>query len=273
MLASILELESAHWREGMIEGLTASYSLASGNGLHGRRLYFAVLRRSMGLAPHAYRRYMRAYRRLGRSGDGRGHWLSFWQWRSHAVELAELVQLSTMLGCSPGEPAEELRLTLLLAAGEPGDGPYYSLRGHGCPLDAAPHRDDGLIDGYKLCSKLARDEALHDISFVDGVIEYLDALWPEDYRRYRYRYIRHVRASRAELAGQQVPDLGPRLDYATWSAAVQDLHDEVVRCQNAGKAVSPRSLDLSRRLLCEPGEPLPTLAWTIVPKLQEALVW
>lgn len=257
----------------MIEGLTASYSLASGNGLHGRRLYFAMLRRFMRLAPRAYRRYLRTYTRMGRNGDGRGPLLSFWQWRSAAADLAELVQLSVMLGCSPGEQADELRITLLLAAGEPGDGPYSSLRDHGCPLDAAPHRNDGLIDGYKLCSKLARDEALHDISFIDSVIEYLDALWPEDYRRYRYRYIRHIRASRAELAGQQSPDWGPRLDYAAWSSAVQDLHDEVGRCRSAGKAVSPKSLDLSRRLLCEPGEPLPALAWTIVPKLQEALVW
>lgn len=273
MLASTLELESSQWREGMIEGLTASYALASGNGLQGRRLYFAMLRRFMRLAPGAYRRYLRTYTRLGRSGDSRGLLLSFWQWRSAAADLAELVQLSVMLGCSPGEQAEELRIALLLTAGEAGDGPYYSLRDHGCPLDAAPHRTDGLIDGYKLCSKLARDEALHDISFVDSLIEYLDALWPEDYRRYRYRYIRHVRASRAELAGQQATDSGPRLDYAAWSSAVRELRDEVDRCRGAGKAVSPRSLDLSRRLLCEPGEPLPTLAWTIVPKLQEALVW
>lgn len=65
MLASTLELESSQWREGMIEGLTASYALASGNGLQGRRLYFAMLRRFMRLAPGAYRRYLRTYTRLG----------------------------------------------------------------------------------------------------------------------------------------------------------------------------------------------------------------
>jgi hypothetical protein len=54
-----------------------------------------------------------------------------------------------------------------------------------CPLDPAPYRPDDLIDVYKLCSKLAHDESAHDRSSVDGIIEHMDALWPEDHRRYR----------------------------------------------------------------------------------------
>lgn len=272
MFASITELESPHWREGMIDGLSVGYSLATGNGLRGRRLHFALLRRFIQLAPRCYRRYLRAYSRLKSSHDSNTPLLSFWQWRSDAANLAELVLVGRMFDWPPGGKVDAFRRILLLDAGKPSDGPYNSLRAHSCPLDPAPQRHDGLIDGYRLCSKLARDESLHASSFVDSVIEYMDALWPEDYRRYRYRYIRNVRATRTELAGYRSTDLGPRLNYAAWSTAVHELHDEVSRCQITGKAVSPRSLDLTRRLLCEPGEPLPTLAWTIVPKLQEEVI-
>ena len=111
------------------------------------------------------------------------------------------------------------------------------------------------------------DKGLDGDHFVGAIIEYLDAFWPEDYRRYRYRYAQHARQARISRTNNRFEDVGPRLEYRPWSILVCELHDEIRRCRCAGVKSSHKRLELSRRLLCHPGEPLPVLDWTAPPKL------
>lgn len=268
MLACKTELHSTAWRQGMIDALTTGVSLAGASGLRGSQLYLALLRRFTHLTPLAYRRYRRTYALLGDAYHLYPERLSFWQWRTRAVDLAERVNLSALLNCPPGDQVVQLRCTLLLTVGDPAEGAYNSLAAHGYAGVAAPNETDGQIDGYHLCCRLMYEDVLDGDCFVDAVIEYLDAFWPEDYRRYRYRHAQLARQARLSRAEGSFDEPGPRLEYRHWSSLVGELHDEIRRCRHAGSKASRRQRELGRLLLCQPCERPPVLDWTVPPKLQ-----
>lgn len=268
MLACKTELYSAAWRHGMIDALTTGISLADSMGLRGSRLYLALLRRFTHLTPLAYRRYRRTYTLLGDAYHIYPEWLSFWQWRTRTADLAERVNLSALLNCPPGDQVVQLRRTLLLTGGDPNEGAHSSPAAHGV---AAPNETDGQIDGYQLCCRLMYADVLDGNCFVDAVIEYLDALWPEDYRRYRYRHAQLARQARLSQAEGRLDEPGPRLEYRHWSSLVRELHDELRCCRHAGSKANRRQRELGRLLLYQPCERPPVLDWTIPPKLQVEL--
>jgi hypothetical protein len=271
MLACKTELYSAAWRQGMIDALTTGVSLVDASGLRGSRLYLALLRRFTHLAPPAYQRYRRTYALLGDAYHIYPERLGFWQWRTRAVDLAERVNLSALLSCPPGDQAVQLRRTLLLTGGDPNAGTYSSLATHGHACVALPNETDGQIDGYQLCCRLMYEDVLDGDCFVDAVIEYLDAFWPEDYRRYRYRYAQLARQACLSQVEGRLDEQGLRLEYRHWSSLVGELHDEIRRCRHAGSKASRRQRELSRLLLCQPRELPPGLDWTVPPKLQVEL--
>lgn len=179
-----------------------------------------------------------------------------------------MVSFSALLGHTPGNQLVPLRRALLLTSGEPDEAACDALlaRDYACSL--APDETDGQIDGYELCCQLMYDEGLDGDSLVGAIIEYLDALWPEDYRRYRYRYAQLARQARISRAENKAQELGPRLDYRAWSTLVCELHAEIRHRRHAGVKTSREQCELSGRLLCQPYEPLPVLNWTVPPKLQ-----
>ena len=118
MLACKTELDSPAWRQGMIDALRVGYSLADRTGLRGGCLYFALLRRFTQLAPLAYRSYRRAHAFLDDAYCGYPERLTFWQWRTCALDLADRVTVGALFGCAPGSQVAQLRRALLLTGGE-----------------------------------------------------------------------------------------------------------------------------------------------------------
>jgi hypothetical protein len=267
MLACKTELDSPAWRQGMVDALSVGCSLADRAGLRGGCLYFALLRRFTQLAPLAYRSYRRAHAILDDTHRIYPEQLSFWQWRTCAVDLADRINVSALVGCAAGDQVAQLRRVLLLTGGEMDEAASRSLVGNSHVCALVPDETDGQIDGYQLCCRLMYDKGLDGERFVGATIEYLFALWPEDYRRYRYRYAQHARQARVSRTETRFEDVGLRLEYRLWSALVCELHDEIRRCRRAGVKPSHKQRELSRHLLCHPGEPLPVLDWTAPPKL------
>lgn len=265
MLACKTELHSPAWRQGMIDALTSGCSLADYAGLRGGCLYHALLHRFTHLAPVAYRRYLRAHALVGNIDRIYPKRLSFWQWRTCSYDLVERISLSSMLGCAMGEQPVQLRSSLLLTGEENEAASHTQVAyGHAC---GPPDETDGQIDGYELCCRLMYDERLDGDGFVGAVIEYLDAFWPEDYRRYRYRYAQLARQARIAQTLSGADGLGLRLEYRHWSALVCQLQDEIRRSRCAGVKSSSKRRELSRQLLCQPSEPPPVLDWTAPPLL------
>jgi hypothetical protein len=275
MLVCKTELESSAWRHGMIEALTMGHALADCGGLRGGRLYLALLRRFTRLAPPAYRRYRRIHAQLEDAHRIYPEWLSFWQWRTYAADLIETARLDTLLGRASRGQAARLRRTLLLTTvtteNLDEESPQAS---HACgdTCDLAPNEIDGQIDGYLLCARLVYDEGLDGEHFVGAIAEYLEVLWPADYRRYRCRYAQRACQTRNSHPESRWEDGGACLGYRLWSVLVCDLHAEIRRCQCAGIEASRSRCELSCRLLCRPGEPPPVLEWTPPPELQAELL-
>ncbi len=290
MLACITEIRSPAWRAGMIEGLTHCHTLAAGEGLRGANLLRTVIRRFNELTPAAYHAYCTAYLHQGCLYGVAPKLLSFWQWRYLAADLAEIVQVTELLGCAPGRQEEEARAALLLDDSAPGTGPYQSLRDHGGPTGAAPHYLDGLVDAYNLCWEFQYDCLLDGDDYIAEVLGYLEAFWPDDYKLYRERSGHHGaghgrdgHAGRNEkraapllslaLVGRSSPQPCPSLDYGPWSALVDELAAEITRCTAAGAPYSRKRVELSRRLLCRVDEPAPSLDWMLPPRLEKELAW
>ena len=256
----------------MIEGLTRGHALAAKDGLGGVKLTNAVMQRYYQLTPPAHHSYVDAYQHQDYYYGVIPQLLSFWQWRTLAADLAEITAVTELLGCTPGFQEEEVRCALLLGDAVPGRAPYQSLLDHGGQTDPAPHFLDGLIDGYDLCWQFLHDDGDSDEQYVESVMEYLEAFWPEDYKLYRYRYERMRRPSPSAGAagGRRQQAL---LEYGPWSALVTDLATEIERCTAAGEVLSRKWIALSRRLLWKVEEPVPSFAWTIPPKIEEELSW
>jgi hypothetical protein len=127
MLACITEIESPAWRAGMIEGLTRCHALAASEGLRGPDLLRTVVRRFNALTPLAYHAYCTAYLHQGCLYGVMPKMLSFWQWRYLASDLAEIAQVTALLGCASGLQEEEARAALLLDDAVPGNAPYQSV--------------------------------------------------------------------------------------------------------------------------------------------------
>jgi hypothetical protein len=228
----------------MIDGLTAAHTLAASPAAAGRTLpaaevcssglFCLVQHRFAKLAPMAYRGYLQAWRRrtLHRARRFHARPLTFYQWRTR--------------GLAPGAAT--------------------SLHGEPVPM----HRD-GLIDAFHLAVVLLRPGDLDGEGFADALLEYLDAFWPEDYRRYRYRYAQAVRAQRTQSPDRfALPSTGgslpARLDYYAWSTAVRIL-------QHTPRCSTVRIAALRRLLILTPGDLTPTFAWQPPPKLVELPAW
>ncbi len=272
MLACIIEIESRAWRDGMIEGLTRGHALAAKDGLGGEALRTAITQRFNELTPPAYHSYIDAYQHQGYVPGVHIKLLSFWQWRTLAADLAEIAAVTELLGCTAGFQEEEARCALLLDDSVPGYVPYQSLVDHGGPADPAPHFLDGLIDGYNLCWQFLHDDRDSDEQYVESVMEYLDAFWPEDYKLYRYHYERLRRPSpSASAAGNRRQQA--LLEYGPWSGLANDLAAEIERCTAAGEVLSRKWIALSRRLLLKVEEPAPSLEWSIPPRIEKEMSW
>jgi hypothetical protein len=276
MLASMTEVASPAWRAGMIEGLAAGCALAAEEGLQGSALLRAVIQRFNHLTPRAYHAYTSAYLHQGELYGVMPKMLSFWQWRYLAADLAEIVQVAELLECPGSFLEEEARGALLLSAETPSTAPYASLLDFGaagpCPADPAPSYEDGLVDAYNLCWQLLYDGGLNRDEYVEDVMGYLDDFWPEDYRLYRARFDYRLRSA---------PDTGPAahrnlpadrpLTYRTWASAACELAAEIERCTAMGQLLSRKRVELSVRLLCQPGDPAPGLDWVLSPRLKREL--
>jgi hypothetical protein len=276
MLVCRTELESPAWRLGMIDALTMGHSRADCEGLRGGRLYLTLLRRFTELAPPAYRRYRRIQTLLGDAYRIYPERLSFWQWRTCAVGLTETTSLDTLLGRATLDRTARVRHSLLFttSATENLD-EDLSEASHACGhvCDPVPNEIDGQIDGYLLCARLMYDDGLDGERFVDAIAEYLEVLWPADYRRYRCRYAQHICQARMSHPESRWEDIGPCLEYRLWSVLVGELHAEVGHCRRAGVKPSRTQWDLRRILLCQPGEPLPVLDWTLPPAVLARSSW
>jgi len=276
MLACITEIESPAWRAGMIEGLTRCHALAASEGLRGPDLLRTVVRRFNALTPLAYHAYCTAYLHQGCLYGVMPKMLSFWQWRYLAGDLAEIAQVTALLGCASGLQEEEARASLLLDDAVPGNAPYQSLLDHGGPAGTAPHYLDGLVDAYSLCWEFQYDYLLDGDILVAEVLEYLDIFWPDDYKLYRARSgDDHCAAPLflRTLVGHSSPQLCPPLEYGLWCALVGELAAEIERCTAAGALFSRKRVDLSRRLLCRVDEPPASLDWAPPPRLEKELAW
>ena len=267
MLVCKTELESSAWRLGMIDALTVGHSLADYWGLRSGRLYLALLRRFTQLAPPAYRRYRQIHAQLADAHRIYPEWLSSWQWCACAAGLTATDSLDALPGCATRAQAARVRRTLLLIAENLDEVPFEPLCACGHTCNLVPDEIDGQIDGYQLCARLMYDEGLDGDRYIETVAEYLDALWPADYRRYRCRYAAYVRGACKAHPGNTLGDVEPQLEYRLWSMLVCELHAEVRRCRCAGVESSRSRYELSCRLLCHPGEPPPVLDWKPPPGL------
>jgi hypothetical protein len=269
------EVASPAWRDGMIEALTGGCSLAVEEGLHGSALLRAVIQRFNRLTPAAYHTYAGAYLHQGELYGVTPKMLSFWQWRYLAADLAEIVQVAELLGCEGGFLEEEARGALLLTASAPSTAPFASLLEFSagtCLDDLAPSFADGLVDGYNLCWQLLYDGGLNGDEYTETLLTYLDAFWPEDYRLYRSRYEHFQRSvPRATATAHRSLQVDRPLPFRAWSDAARELAAEIDRCTAAGMLLSRKRVEVSRVLLCQPGDPAPSLDWTLPLRLEQEL--
>ena len=272
MLACKTEVASAAWRDGLIEGLAYGLALAVDEDLRGKALQHAVIRQFNQLTPGGYHRYVQAYLHQGELYGVSAKMLSFWQWRYLAADLAEIVQVAELLDCPPGSLEEEARSALLLDAATRSSAPYQSLLEHGCPIDPDPQRHDGLVDALNLCWQFQHDGGLDGIEYCAAVMQYLDLFWPADYKLYRCRYAGAQRLSPTAQPGLRNHCAEAFLEYDAWCAAVAELTAEVECCAAACEPLSRRGRALSRRLLCEDNEPLPSRDWAPPESLEKELL-
>lgn len=268
MLACMTEVACAAWRDGMIDGLTRGLALAVDDDLRGAALQRRLVVLFNRATPAAYRRYVQTYLHQDDLYGVEPKMLSLWQWRYLAADLREIAAAADLLGCAPGVLEEEARSALLLGPDESSTEPYQSLLACGGPAGLEPTFQDGLADAFSLCWQLRHDRGLDGIDYCAGVMEYLELFWPADYKLYRCRMAHVRRLGRGEAHACATPEDDWPLEYGPWAELVCELAAEVDLCCARGERLSRRGRELSRRLLCEEYEPLPSRDWSLPESLK-----
>ena len=159
----------------------------------------------------------------------------------------------------------------LLGDDTPSAAPYQSLLKQGGPVTTEPHYHDGLVDAYGFCWQLLHDGELDSIEYCAEIMQYLDIFWPADYKLYRRRFARARQLTPSVHAAPQTYGDEWPLEYGPWSELVCELNTELDRCAAAGERLSRRGREVSRLLLCEEYEPLPSCDWSLPQSLEKEL--
>jgi hypothetical protein len=255
----------------MTKGLSEGIKLGWKYRQDENRLYLELKRGVVKVAPRPYRRYMRAYYRQPLYPGIETKLLSYWQWRTYAAELAEVVATAATLGRAPGDQEDALRCSLLLAPEEPSKAPYQALLAAGESVDPAPQARDGRIDASLYCYTLVDESDLVGDEYIKAASKLMYWLWPQDYLRYAMRYFaRHFTRHRQGPSPTCIP--WPR-SLEHWRSRVAALAAEMARCHAAGEGQSPLWLELAEWLLLEPQEGVPSPDWEMPLAMAERLAW
>jgi hypothetical protein len=277
LLACIDEVQTSAWREGMIAGISECLHLCTQKGLRRHRLYRAIEELSAQQTPAPYRHYLRVYSRQPFVDGIALKAVSHWQWRTCAIELAELLTAAELLDCPGGRREEELRSVLLLADDEPSTAPYAAVLAGGLPTDPQPLFLDGHVDGLLRSTETLISCDYDAADFAAAMLRDLNNLWPNDYVTYRARAARRAAAEKnqdretAEPPTAQAADRKTNiLAYPDWCAAVRSLHDAQTAAPSQQRPLAILH-ELAGLLLLGPNDRIPTFAWSLSQELAEEL--
>jgi hypothetical protein len=273
LLACIDEVQTSAWREGMIAGLSECLHFYTQGRLRRHRLYRAIEELSAQQTPTPYRHYLRVYSRQPFVDGIALKAVSHWQWRTCAIELAELLTAAELLDCPGGRREEEVRSVLLLADDEPSTAPYSALVAAGLPTDQQPLFLDGHVDGLLRSAETLISCDYDAADFATAMLRDLNNLWPYDYVVYRDRAARLARAGESHEGEAAKPAEGrstKMLGYPEWCAAVRSLHDAQTAAPSQQRPLAILH-ELAGLLLLGPNHRIPTFAWSLSPELAEEL--